>query len=137
ETRPGVVRHEGPVGNLVDGGQPPALTAGGGVDALGVQDAVDLIGSGRRARMQPQPDLAEADVVLAAAQRAWPMAGGECGRLVEEEELGETPRLHERRAVPAPEPQPAGDPAAAVEAPADAAGPVVQAAAIPVDQAAS
>ena len=58
-----------------------------------------------------RPQLVEADVVLAPALRARPVAGGERGRLVEEEQLGELPRLHQRRAVPAAELEPAGDPA--------------------------
>ena len=62
------------------------------------------------------------------------MPGRERGRLVEEEELGEPSRLHQRRAVPAAELEPAGDPALAVVAPPDAPALVVQTAAVPVDE---
>ena len=64
------------------------------------------------------------------------MSGRESRRLVEEEELGELSRLHERLAVPAAELEPAGDPALAVVAPPDAPVLVVEAAAVAVDQAA-
>jgi hypothetical protein len=58
----------------------------------------------------------------------------ERGRFVEEEELREAPRLHERMAVPAAEREPAGDPALAVVATADPAAIVVQAAAVAVHE---
>jgi hypothetical protein len=64
------------------------------------------------------------------------VAGREGGRLVEEEQLREPARLHEWSAVPAAEAQPAGDPAPAVVAAADPSLRVVQAAAVPVDEAA-
>ena len=44
---------------------------------------------------------AEAVVVLPPAERTRPVPGGEGGRLVEEEELGEAPGLQERAAQPA------------------------------------
>jgi hypothetical protein len=62
--------------------------------------------------------------------------GGERGRLVQEEELRELARLHEPRAVPAAELEPARDPALAVVAPTDPPPVVVEAAAVPVDEAA-
>ena len=80
------------------------------------------------------PDLPEADVVLVPAERARSVPGGECGRLVEEEELREPAGLHECRAVPAPELEPARDPALAVVTPPDPPLVVVEAAAVPVDE---
>ena len=64
------------------------------------------------------------------------MAGGERRRLVEEEQLREPARLQQPRPLPAPELEPAGDPALDREAAADPAGLVVQAAAVAVDEAA-
>lgn len=84
--------------------------------------------------MNAAPDLAEADVVVAPAKGAGAVPGGERRRLVEEEQLGETARLHQRGTVPPFEPQPAGDPAFSVVSAADAPGFVVQAAAVPVDE---
>ncbi len=86
--------------------------------ALLVELRVDRIRA-RLARMKLAPELAEPGVVLAPAERAGPVPGGEGRRLVEEEELGEAARLEQRLAVPTAELEPAGDPAPAVEAPAD------------------
>src|SRR5262249_54340671 len=62
--------------------------------------------------MELAPDLLhEPHVVLAPAERARPVPGGEGSRLVEEEELRELARLHQRCPVPAAELDPAGDPA--------------------------
>src|SRR6185369_10583723 len=90
---------------------------------------------GVRARLAD--DLQEAVVVLAPAQRARAVAGRERGRLVEEEQLGEAPRLEQRSAVPAAEAQAAGDPAAAVVMAADPAARVVQTAPVAVHEPAS
>src|SRR5262245_34379740 len=87
-------------------------------------------------RMELDPDLEEPVVVVAAAERAGAVPGGERGRLVEEEQLGEAAGPEQRAAPPALELEPAGDPALAVVPPADAARLVVQASAIPVDEAA-
>src|SRR5882762_11382634 len=86
--------------------------------------------------MERLPDLEESDVVLPAAERTRPVAGGERGRLVEEEQLRELAGLEERGAVPVLEAKPAGDPAPSAVAPDDPAALVVQAAAVPVDEAA-
>src|SRR6185437_3659558 len=88
----------------------------------------------RLAAVQAGPDRAEAVVVLAPAERARAVAGGERGGLVDEEELGELARLHHRAALPAPELEPAGDPAAHSPAAADVPPVVVQAAAVAVDE---
>ena len=69
-------------------------------DPFGEELPVDRI-CADLALVQPGPDLREADVVLATAQRAWPVAGGERGRLVEEEQLGELAGLAQRAAQPA------------------------------------
>ena len=82
--------------------------------------SVDRVGAGL-ARVELAPDRAEAVVVLAPAERARAMPGRERGRLVEEEELREPPGLEQRPPQPAAELEPAGDPAPAVVAPADAA----------------
>src|SRR4029077_13280685 len=103
-------------------------------DALGVELRVDRIGSDL-AGVQLPPQRAEAVVVLAAAERAGAVAGREGGRLVEEEELREAAGLQERLTVPPLELEAAGDPTLAVEAPPDAPGVVVEAAAIAVDEA--
>jgi len=81
------------------------------------------------------PDREEALVVGTPAQRARAMSRRERRGLVEEEELGEPTRHHQRTAVPSPEPEPAGDPALAVVAPPDTPVLVVQTAAIPVHKA--
>src|SRR5687767_6016435 len=86
--------------------------------------------------MEFAPDLAEAVVVGAPAERAGTVPRCERCRLVEEEELGEAARLQQRPTLPATELEPAADPALAVEGPADAARLVVEAAPIPVDEAA-
>src|SRR4051812_10799 len=98
------------------------------VQPLRVQPQVDRVG----ARLGG--DRQEAVVVFAPAERAGPVAGGERGRLVEEEELGELPGLEELGAVPALELEPAGDPATGrLQAP-DPPSVVVEAAAVPVDE---
>ena len=89
------------------------------------------------ARVELAPDGAEADVVLAPAERARPMAGCERRRLVEEEQLGELARLEERASMPTAEREPARDPALSVVPPSDAAMLVVEAAAVAVHQAAA
>ena len=123
------------VGKLAEPCFVPATHPGAGSQALGVQLGVDCVGPGLPG-MQLTPDLAEAYVVLAPAERAGAVPRGKCGGLVEEEQLREAARLHQRPAMPPPEPQPAGDPALAVVGAADAALRVVQAAAVSVDTAA-
>src|SRR5262249_4583238 len=80
------------------------------------------------------PEVGEAPIVLAAAERARPVPGGERRRLVEEEQLGEAARLQQRRPAPAAKLELARDPAPHGEAAADRAGRVVQAAAVAVDE---
>src|SRR5690242_20493538 len=74
-------------------------------DPLLVQLRVDRVRS-----LHPE-ELAETVVVLTAAERARPMTGCERRRLVQEEQLRELPGPEERRAPPAAELEPAGDPA--------------------------
>ena len=88
---------------------------------------VDLVGARADERHEPV-------VVLAPAERAGPVAGGERGRLVEEEQLREPARLQQPRPLPALELEPAADPALDGEAAPDPAGLVVEAAAVAVDE---
>ena len=111
------------------------LRARFGRDALPVKSRIDRV----RARvpwMKPRPDREETPVILAAAEGARTVSGGESRSLVEEEELGKAPGLHQRMPMPASKREPAGDPALAVVAAANAPARVVQAAAVPVDEAA-
>ena len=66
------------------------------VFVLAVQAAVQLRRPGRRFTTRPRPGRAEVLVVRAPAVGARAMAGGEGGRLVEEEELGVGARAHDR-----------------------------------------
>ena len=109
------------------------LAARGRVDALGVQLRVDRVGSDL-AGVQPGPQRGEAVVVAAATEGAGTVPGGERRHLVEEEELGEEPGLHERAALPPAELEAAGDPALDGVAPANAPARVVEAAAVPVQE---
>jgi hypothetical protein len=106
------------------------------LDTLPVQLLVDDVGTGLP-RMDPTPELAEAGVVGPAAQGAGPVARGECRRLVEKEQLGEPPRLQQRRAAPPAELEPARDPAAPGVPSADPSLVVVEAAAVAVNEAPS
>ena len=93
-----------------------------------MQARVDLVRAARtREREEPV-------VVLAAAERAWPVAGRERGRLVEEEQLREAAGLKERVTLPAAELESAGDPALGRPPPPDLPVRVVQAAAVAVDE---
>ena len=121
EMRLVVVEHERAVGKLAH--RRIVVAA-----ALTIEPQVDGVGT----RVADEPE--EARVVGAAAERARPVARCEGGRLVEEEELGELPRLHQRPAVPALELEPAGDPTARRLMPPDPALRVVQAAAVAVDE---
>src|SRR4029077_6883535 len=87
-------------------------------------------------RMKLPPDLAQAHVVAAPAERAGPVPGRERRDLVEEEQLGELPRLQLGASRPATELQPACDPATCAVSPPDAPGIVMHAPAVPVEQAA-
>ncbi len=111
------------------------MAAGRGVDTLRVELRVHRVRA-PLARMELPPDLLEADVIVAPAEGARPVTRGERGGLVEEEELGELPRLEERPALPPLELEPAGDPPSDRIAPADTTLVVVQAAAVPVHEAA-
>ncbi len=104
-----------------------------GIDALVVQLGVDRVRTDL-AGVEPAPDRAEADVVLPPAEGARTMARREGRRLVEEEELREEARLEEAASLPALELEPAGDPPLRRIAPANPAGRVVEAAAVPVDE---
>jgi hypothetical protein len=103
-------------------------------EALLVESCVDRVCTDV-AGMELAPELAEANVVLAAAERAGPMSRREGRRLVEEEELREAAGLQQSLAAPAAELEPARDPALAAVAATDLPGRVVEAAAIAVHEA--
>ena len=105
------------------------------IESLGVELRVDRVGSDL-ARMQVAPDRDEAVVVLAPAQRARAVAGGERGRLVEEEELRVPARLQQRSRAASRGTRAGRRSSACRVAPADAAVGVVEAAAVAVDEAA-
>ena len=115
-----VVEDERPVRQFVERCVVVTLAAGVGIEPFAVELRVDRVGA-RLSRVDPAPDLDEPVVVLAPAERARPVAGGERGRLVQEEQLGEAAGLHQRFAVPSAEPEPTGDPPFAVVAAADRA----------------
>jgi hypothetical protein len=100
-----------------------------------VELCVDRVGSDL-AGVKLAPECDEAVVVLAAAEGARSMPCGQCRRFVEEEELGEAARSHERSAPPPAKSEPACDPALTVVATTDAAVLVVEAATVSVDEAA-
>ena len=128
-----VVEDERSVGQVAGVRIVMQLRAGFGCEALGVELRVDRVGS-FLSRMEVAPERGEACVVLAPAERARAVTGGERGRLVEEEQLCEPPRLQLRTAVPAAELQPARDPSPAVVMAPDPTARVVQAAAVSVDE---
>jgi hypothetical protein len=127
---------EGTVWKLIERCLVVSLGARAGLGALGVELCVDCVGS-ELPGVKLAPDRGEAGVVFAAAERTGAMAGGECSRLVEEEQLGEASGLQQRPALPATELEPAGDPAFADGMAADAPQLVVEAATVSVDQAAT
>src|SRR5215469_4397119 len=96
---------------------------GAGVEPLGVEAPVELVGAPGQSRGE------EAPVVLVPALGAGTMPGGEGGGLVEKEEPGVAARRH-RFAPAASELEPAGDPPAAVVVTEDPAVRSVQTAAV-------
>ena len=103
------------------------------LDPLSVELLVHRVGADL-AGVQVAPARREAHEVLAPAERAGAVPGGERRHLVEEEELGEAARLEQRPLMPVLELQPARDPALAVVAAPDPPGLVVQAALVAVDE---
>src|SRR5262245_26875634 len=81
------------------------------LDPLLVQPGVDRVRPSRIAGMKFVPKCHKLAVVLVAAEGARAVSGGERGRLVEEEQLRELAGLQERGTIPAPELEPACDPA--------------------------
>ncbi len=104
-----------------------------GVDPLGVEVQVDRVGTDRLAMALP-PDVTEADVVLAPAERTRAVTRGERGRLVQEEQLREPARLQQGLRSPALELQPARDPASHSARSSNAPDIVVQAATVAVHE---
>ena len=87
-----VSQHERAVRERVQASLVVVLRPPDGRESLGVELSVDRVRTDL-VWMKLAPELAEVHVVLAAAQRARPMSRGEGGRLVQEEELREPPRL--------------------------------------------
>ncbi len=110
-----------------------ALDTSLGVEALVVELGIDRVRP-VAAGMQLVPQRREPVIVLAPAQRTRTVTGGKRGRLVEEEQLREPARRHQRMPVPATKPQPAGDPSLAVVGAADAACRIVQATAVSIHE---
>jgi quercetin dioxygenase-like cupin family protein len=127
-----VQQHERPIGQSVER-QVVEAPVPRVVQALVVQSCVDRVGAGRTIRAF-SPDLEESVVVLSAAQRAGPVPRGEGRGLVEEEQLGESPRPHQRRPVPPPELQATRDPAFRCGEPSDPSCGVVQTSAVAIDE---
>ena len=128
-----VVEDERTAGEFLEWRAVMPLRARFGRDALPVKSRIDRV----RVRvpwMKPRPDREETPVILAAAEGARTVSGGESRSLVEEEELGKAPGLHQRMPMPASKREPAGDPALAVVAAANAALVVVQATPVAVDE---
>jgi hypothetical protein len=123
-----VAKHERSIGELVEHARCRKLLACARRDALEVELLVDRIGAGPTG-MELVPDVPEANIVLSATEGTRSVAGRERRGLVEEEELCEATWLEKRSPPPAAEFEPAGDPALAVVASANAAGLVVEAAA--------
>ena len=117
-----VEQDEGAVRQLL---QAPRVQASAVVvsEPLGVEPAVELVGSGRARQAE------EAPVVLMPALGARPVPGGERSGLVEEEETRVATGRH-RLAPASPELEPARDPATTVVASADLPILVVQAATV-------
>src|SRR5438067_12283535 len=111
-----------------------ALPARRGIDTLVVQPLVDRVGA-RRPEAELAPELEQAAIVVAAAERARPVPGGEGSGLVEEEQLGEAAGP-QQRAAQATEREHARDPALAVIGAADPPIGVMEAAAVAVREAA-
>jgi hypothetical protein len=133
--RRSALEDERAVGQRVDRCVVKAMPPRSRVDPLALQLRVDRVGS-VLIGMLLDPDLDEVVVVLPPAKSARTMPGGEGGRLVQKEELGEAARLQQRVTPPAAEPEPAGDPAFAVVPAPDASGFVVEAAAVGVHESA-
>jgi hypothetical protein len=97
---------------------------------LAMESSIDVVHPRRVALMSLRPGVAEAHEVVAAALCTRAVAGGESGRLVQEEQLGELAGAQE---LPAPslELEPAGDPSTALPLADQSAVVVVQDAPVP------
>jgi hypothetical protein len=122
------------IGELVQRFLVVELGARDGIDSLELELGVDRVGS-HPSGVKVSPDIRESSVVLATTEGARTMAGGQRGRLVEEEQLRETAGLHERTALPTAKLEPASDPPFPVRTTADAPRLIVEAATVPVDKA--
>jgi hypothetical protein len=135
QVRSRLEQDERPVRERVERRFMTELRCGTRNETLVLELGVDCVGA-HLTGMQSAPEGGEANVVLAATEGAGAVSGGKRSRLVEEEELREAAGLQQRPAQPVAEVEPAGDPALAVVMAADAAGLIVEATAISVDQAA-
>jgi hypothetical protein len=133
EPRLAALEYERAVGQLVERGGVETALSRSWRDALPMELRIDRVGSAL-VFVERGPDFDQEVVVRAAAERAGPMPGRERRRLVQEEELREAARLHERPAVPAAELEPTCDPALDLIAPTDASVVVVEAATVAVDK---
>lgn len=131
-----VLENECSVGKLVEIGHMVALCARVRGYPLAMKLRVDRVCSDL-AGMQLVPDRRESVVVLAPAERARAVSGGEGSRVVEEEQLGEAARLEECTPSPSAELEPTGDPALAGVAPTNAPVLVVKAPPVSVHEATS
>jgi hypothetical protein len=127
------VQDERAVGQLVERRLVQTVRSRPRVDALLMELGVDRVGSDH-AGMPLDPHGYEGPVVLATTKGARAMSGGERGRLVEEEQLGEAAGLHQRLSMPPTELEPAGDPPTSGEPSPDAPPIVVEAPPVPVDE---
>ena len=92
DARGPLVEDERAVGQSLERRVVEQVCARAGLDALGVKPGVDRVGADLP-RMKLAPDLEKPVVVLAAAECARTVPGGERGRLVEEKQLGEATGL--------------------------------------------
>jgi hypothetical protein len=133
EPRLAALEYERAVGQLVERGGMETALSRSWRDALPMELRIDRVGSAL-VFVERGPDFDQEVVVRAAAERAGPVPGRERRRLVQEEELREATRLHERPPAPAAKFEPTGDPALDLIAPTDASVVVVEAATVAVDK---
>ena len=133
EHHPGlaVLQHERAIGQVVERGGVKNALSRSRSDAFPMELRIDHVGSAL-VLVERGPDFEQEFVVGAAAECAGPVPGREGGRLIQEEELREAARLHERPAVPAAELEPTRDPALDLIATTDAPLVVVEAPAVAV-----
>ena len=100
DPRSRISQHERTIGQIRHGRPIKPAAPSVGCQPLGMELHIHRVGADM-STMKLQPERLEANVVLTTAERTRPMAGGERGRLVEEEELCEPAGLEERSSLPA------------------------------------